>query len=570
MSGSITMSPSDSGGIDVDLKEDVDAVPLESDEALDTIPIKLTSTKESELYVEVLELCKEALSRADRVLILLQEDKSLEVKASYGSKAAFMIMREEVSSAIIRRVRRKNRAVYINDALSDEDLGARQSIRRIGQRSVLISPINSRGKNIGILYADSISLIGAFTDEDLRWSIRLSTAFGKKLTSVEKSEAVPLVGTERPLTKSLLPWHQLRKVDALAKPEDTLLLAPLPKAQEKVVFLRSLACMVSSGFPIHGALDLLADGPGRMAPYATRIAEDVAKGMPLSKAFGKHPRIFGKDFVNLIFVGENSGNLDNVMTTLADAEEANMLLKTQVMSALTYPIIVLLFTAIGCMLAPPLFLNDFFASLTAANVELPLLTKMVMHAAAALWNPVFWVVVISVILGLKTFITGSKRQEQIYQYLEQAFLRIAVFGEIYKDLSVLRFARALGMQLDAGMYLDKSIKLAGEASGSPLLNLESKQIVDRVLIGESFSFALENSEFFPKLLVEFIKIGEETATMPQMCQFVVSLLAMKTQSSIEMLQSLIEPLAMAIVGILVGAVAIACLLPLVQMVMAFM
>ena len=94
--------------------------------------------------------------------------------------------------------------------------------------------------------------------------------------------------------------------------------------------------------------------------------------------------------------------------------------------------------------------------------------------------------------------------------------------------------------------------------------------MDRVLIGESFSFALESSKFFPKLLVEFIKIGEETATMPQMCQFVVSLLAMKTQSSIEMLQSLIEPLAMAIVGILVGAVAIACLLPLVQMVMAFM
>jgi type II secretory pathway component PulF len=230
---------------------------------------------------------------------------------------------------------------------------------------------------------------------------------------------------------------------------------------------------------------------------------------------------------------------------------------------------VFLFTAIGCMLAPPLFLNDFFASLRAANVELPMLTKMVMHAAAALWNPVFWVVVISVVLGLKTFITGSKRKEQVYQYLERAFLSTAVFGEIYKDLSVLRFARALGMQLEAGMYLDKSIKLAGEASGSPLLHLESKQIVERVSIGESFSFALESSEFFPKLLVEFIKIGEETATMPQMCQFVVSLLAMKTQSSIEMLQSLIEPLAMAVVWILVGAVAIACLLPLVQMVMAF-
>ncbi|MCA9780668.1 MAG: type II secretion system F family protein [Candidatus Eremiobacteraeota bacterium] len=551
------------------MEEGVETVHNESVVGLDTVPIKLTSRSESELYVEVLELCKEALIRADRVLILLQENNSLAVKASYGSKAAFMIMREEVSSAIIRRVRRKNRAVYINDALADEDLGPRQSIRRIGQRSVLVSPINSRGKNIGILYADSISLIGAFTDEDLRWSIRLATALGKKITSVEKSEAAPVIATERPISNSLLPWHQLRKVDALSEPEDTLLMAPLPKGAEKVVFLRSLACMVSSGFPIHGALDLLADSPGRMAPYATRIAEDVAKGMPMSRAFGKHPRIFGKDFINLIYVGENSGTLDNVMTTLADAEEANMLMKTQVMSALTYPIIVFLFTAIGCMLAPPLFLNDFFASLQAANVQLPLLTRMVMHAAAAMWNPYFWVVVLSTIVGLKTFVAGSRRKEEIYQYIERALLRTAVFGEIYKDLSILRFARALGMQLDAGMYLDKSIKLAGEASGSPLLNLESKQVVDRVAIGESFSFALESSQFFPKLLIEFIRIGEETATMPQMCQFVVSLLAMKTQNSIEMLQSLIEPLAMALVGILVGAVAIACLLPLVQMVMAF-
>ena len=563
------MSPSDSGGIDVALEESVDTGPNESETGLDTVPIKLTSRSESELFVEVLELCKDALSRADRVLILLQEDKSLAVKASYGSKAAFMIMREEVSSAIVRRVRRKNRAVYINDALADEDLGPRQSIRRIGQRSVLVSPINSRGKNIGILYADSISLIGAFTDEDLRWSIRLATALGKKLTSVDQSGPASVQTIEKPIAKSFVPWHSLRKVDALAQPEDTLLMAPLPKGAEKVVFLRSLACMVSSAFPIHGALDLLADSPGRMAPYAIRIAEDVGKGMPLSAAFGKHPRIFGKDFINLIYVGENSGTLDNVMTTLADAEEANMLMKTQVMSALTYPLIVFLFTAVGCMLAPPLFLNDFFASLKAANVQLPLLTRMVMQAAAAMWNPFFWVVVLSVILGIKSFLAGSRRKEQIYQYIERAFLRTAVFGEIYKDLSVLRFARALGMQLDAGIYLDKSIKLAGEASGSPLLNVESQQVAERLSTGESFSFALERSEFFPKLLIEFIRIGEETATMPRMCQFVVSLLAMKTQSSIEMLQSLIEPLAMAVVGILVGAVAIACLLPLVQMVMAF-
>ena len=164
MSGSVTLDPSDSGGIDLDSSQvDSESCP-EKDSDLVQKPIKLASNNESDVFAEAVELCRTGLGRADRILILIQEGKRLTVKDSFGSKAAFVIMREEISSAIVRRVRRKNRAVYINDALADEELGARQSIRRIGQRSVLCAPINSKGKNIGILYADSISAVGAFDD----------------------------------------------------------------------------------------------------------------------------------------------------------------------------------------------------------------------------------------------------------------------------------------------------------------------------------------------------------------------------------------------------------------------
>jgi len=549
--------------------EETDVPVTESEISLGSVPIRLTSKYEGDLYVEALELCKEELARADRVLILLQENKSLALKASYGSKAAFMIMREEISSSIVRRVRRKNRAVFLNDALADADLGSSQSIKRIGQRSVLCTPINSRGQNIGILYADSISLIGAFTDEDLRWSIRLATALGKSLTTVEKSDFMPIQPVERPFKEPRLPWRALRQVDALAEPDDVLVLAPLPKGPEKVVFLRSLACMVEAGFPVQSALDLLADSKGGMGPYAYRIAQDVSKGMAMSRAFAKHPRLFGKDFVNLLLVGENSGTLDNVLVALADAEESNVLMRTRVMSALTYPLIVFLFTGLGCLAAPPLFLNDFFATLSEANIQLPWITQLVMQASAALWSPGYWMILLAAVWSIKTALFASKQKVVIYQTLERAFLRLAVFGEIYKDLSILKFARALGMQVEAGMYLDQSIKLAGEASGSPLLKLESELVRERLQAGESFSFALERSEFFPKALIEFIRVGEETAKLGEMCQVVVRLLADKTENSIETLQALVEPLAMALVGILVGTVAIACLLPLVQMVMAF-
>jgi type IV pilus assembly protein PilC len=563
LSGSITLDPSDSGGIDLD-QEQVDMKScLETAPSLSSAPIKFASVDEKNLYVEAIELCRKGLSRADRILILIQEGKSLSIKESFGSKAAFVIMREEVSSAIVRRARRKNRAVYINDALADEELSPRQSIRRIGQRSVLCTPINSEGKNIGILYADSISEVGAFDEDNLRWSIRLATALGRKLSEVRKSRPSP-----SSQANTFLPSFKKEKV-----PQDepsALRSFPLPSTSEKVIFLRSLACMLSSGFPIFGALDLLSNGRDRMAPFASQIAQDVSKGWTLSSACARHPQLFGKDLVNLLSVGENSGTLDNVTVALADAQENQMLMKNKVVSALTYPAVIFGFCALCCFLAPPLFLNDFFANIAeTSSSSLPWLTRLVMWCSAALWNPGVWVAVLSLGVLLKQAFKRSGRSASATQFLESRLLDVPVFGEMYRNISVLKFARALGMQLEAGMYLDKSVLLAAEASGSPLLSSEAQGVVKRIKSGESFSFALERSEFFPRTLIEFIRVGEETAKLGEMCAFVERLLTTKTENSIEVMQALIEPLAMAVVGILVGIVAIACLLPLVQMVQAF-
>ena len=380
MSGSVTLDPSDSGGIDLDSSQvDSESCP-EKDSDLVQKPIKLASNNESDVFAEAVELCRTGLGRADRILILIQEGKRLTVKDSFGSKAAFVIMREEISSAIVRRVRRKNRAVYINDALADEELGARQSIRRIGQRSVLCAPINSKGKNIGILYADSISAVGAFDDDSLRWSIRLTTALGKKLSEVKQGSrpsttpGAALVASLTSRKKEPAPENELKALGSF----------PKPSASEKVIFLRSLACMLSSGFPIYGALDLLSEGRDRMAPFASQIAQDVSKGWPLSKACARHPHLFGKDVINLMAVGENSGTLDNVTVTLADAEESQMVMRGKVVSALTYPSIIFGFCALCCFLAPPLFLNDFFENLAeTSSTGLPWLTRLVMFCSDA-------------------------------------------------------------------------------------------------------------------------------------------------------------------------------------------
>lgn len=577
MSRQATLDPSDSGSTELedDALERFEVSPDLDGIAIDMDPVILEQTVDNLLYKEAIDLCRERLSRADRILLLIQDGRVLELKESYGSKAAFVIMKEDISQAIVRRVRRKKRAIVISDALSDDELGVRQSVKKIGQRSVLCTPITHKGQTMGILYADSISLVGAFSQSELRWSIRLARALGKSLASATRGlsaeeKSSTLKEFVQPLTSGF-PWGKEKaEVSVISsKLPPKLRVLPKPSASDKVVFLRSLACMLSSGFPIYGALDLLSQSGSRFAPYAALMTEDVSKGHPLSSAMSRFPNLFGKDYLNLVAVGEKSGTLDLAMVSLADNEESLMVLRAKVLSALTYPLIIFLFCLIGCLAAPPLFLNEFFRNLSESNVELPFITKVVMTASSLMWNPLTWIVGVGTIFAAHAGWQVGKKKKRLRLAFENLLLRLSIFGEMYRDICVLKFIRALAIQLEAGLYLDKSLKLAADASGCRTLKREVNLVVDRILAGESFAFALTRTEFFPATFVEFVNVGEETGRMSEMCHFVETLLANKTENSIEMTQALIEPLAMALVGILVGVVALACLLPLVQMIQNF-
>lgn len=577
MKPSATLDPSDSGSTRFD-DEALDSYEARAASVLSTQDqetISLVGTTDLALFDEVIALCRERLSRADRILLLIQEGKVLEIKGSYGSKAAFVIMKEEISQAIIRRVRGKQRAIFISDALSDEELGARQSIKKIGQRSVLCAPITIKGETVGILYADSISLIGAFTEAELRWSIRLTTALSRSLLTAKREQpkkkaAAPGGLPELPRAAKIYPWQKAVAEEPSDRPNrDPMLGLPRPSSAEKVVFLRSLACMLSSGFPIYGALEILGQSGSRFSPYAMKMADDIGRGWPLSKAFARYPYIFSLDYIQLLIVGENSGTLDISMVSLADREERQMQLRGKVIGALTYPAIILIFCMLGCMLAPPLFLNDFFLNLAASNVELPLITKLVMGLSTVLGNPLSWILAGS-LLFLARPAWGMLRQRQdLFAKVEEQLFRLPIFGELYRTLTVLKFIRALELQLNAGIYLDKSINLAASASGSPQLQAQATLAVERILAGESFAFALSRSEFFPEAFVEFINVGEETGRLSDMLGFVEALLSAQAEETIETTQALVEPLAMAMVGLMVGVVALACLLPLVQMIQSF-
>lgn len=528
----------------------------------------LHASTRHELYSEVISACRRNVARADRILLLLQEGKSFEVKASFGSKAVYVITDETVSRSILRRVRRTQRAVSISDALADSDLAAQQSIKAIGQRSVLCCPITLSGKCVGVLYLDSISLVGAFSEEEFRWTIRLANSIARKLPQLKETPASqPADTSPRPPA----PRHPVTLTSPDRSPQApefpaVTLGGTSPSLSELTVFFRSLSCLLGAGLTLSNSVSVLSEQESKMGRVAGFLAADLNKGVPLSAAFSRFPHLFSLDIRSLVAVGERSGTLDTVMDSIARNVEKNWKLREKLKSALTYPAVISAFCLLGVMLAPPLFLNDFFRSLQESHMELPLLSKVIMEISGLIWHPVAWIALASVMSVVSFYWKRLYRLPRGRRLVESFLLRLPGLGEVYRKLQLLRFFRALGLQLESGLYLDKSLKLAAQVSGSDHFREEISRAVERIHAGETLSFSLGRSGLFEVTAVEFMKVGEETGKVPEMCRAVESLLSQETEHAIDVGQSLVEPMTMALLGVLTGIVAIGCLLPLVRMI----
>jgi type II secretory pathway component PulF len=565
------------------------------------------------LLKEALVKVRDQIRTADRVIFLMQEGRQFAIKAAHGGRPGRQLPVEKVSRSILRRVRRTGRTLFLSDAMSDNGLGPRRSIQEIGQRSVICAPLKARGKVVGLMYADTVSMIAAFTPAHLQWVNRLTESLNEQLEplvpgyleTLGEQTTAPGDDPESPLILPLQPAESVRSLPlgglplrpsngtALAEvalaPDHTPLGPEEHKARqaqrqearerarerplrlrELALFYRPLSSMLAAGITVHHALDLLGEQTSRQALVARSLHQDVVHGHRLSLAMARFPAIFSAVQRALIKVGEETGSLDIVTRSLADHAEHRMKLRGKVIGALTYPVLVACFTLLGCMLAPPLFLNDFFLSLQSSGVALPPLTRLVMTLAAALWSPLVW------LLAMASGYVGNRLWRKIRAHpdrarqLERALLAVPVFGPVRQAFFLLDFMQSLALQLEAGLRLDKSLLLSATVSDNAYLQERTLWVVDHVKSGDSLSFALRRARVFPRAVVEFVQLGEETGKMSDCLRYSEALLRERAEAALEIAQAMMEPLAISLVGILVGVVALACMLPLVRMFEAFL
>lgn len=570
---------------------------------------------------EALETLREQIRTADRVVFLMQEGRQFAIKAAHGGRPGRQVPVEKVSRSILRRVRRTGRTLFLSDAMSDNGLGPRRSIQEIGQRSVICAPLKARGKVVGLVYADTVSVIAAFTPAHLDWVNRLTESLseqiepllpGQSLTMLDEQTIAPGDDPDSELIIPLSPPDAnrppppsasasvsnyrsgLRAADVALAPDQVPLdpatarkalearQARLVKDRARVrrqnplglkdlaVFYRGLSSMLASGITVHHALDLLGEQTSPIAPVARSLHGDVVGGHRLSLAMARFSHVFSPVQRALIKVGEESGSLDILTRALADHVEQRMRLKGKVIAALTYPGLVAAFTLLGCMLAPPLFLNDFFLTLEATGVPLPTLTRVVMAITGALWNPLSWLGLAGLLVGLRQAWKRLKASPRWAGKMEDWALRLPVIGPVRQAFFLLDFMQTLALQLEAGLRLDKSLLLSASVSGNVHLQQKTLWVVDHVKAGDSLSFALRRSKVFPRTVVEFVQLGEETGKMSDCLRFSEALLRERAENALATAEALMEPLAICLVGFLVGVVALACMLPLVRMFEAFL
>ena len=331
-----------------------------------------------------------------------------------------------------------------------------------------------------------------------------------------------------------------------------------------VVMTRQLADMTAARLPMFRSLSVLVEqaDSSAMRGLLEAVRADVQQGRPLSEALQRHPRYFPDLFVNMVRAGETSGHLHAVLLRLAEFLEKSSQRRSQVISALLYPA-VLMTVAIGAVTFIIGFLIPKLSALFKEMEQtLPLITQallLVANVVAKTWWMLL-ILVICLVVGIRWYVRTQAGREA----MDLLALRAPLLGPIWHKMAVSRLARTFGTMLVGGVPILTSLEISGNAVGNRPMARAVAAMREEVQQGSSVSAALERAGAFPPLLVHMAGVGEETGQLPEMMARVADSLDFEVDSTLGRLTTLLEPIVIIVMGIIVGFIVLAVLLPIFQ------
>ncbi len=331
---------------------------------------------------------------------------------------------------------------------------------------------------------------------------------------------------------------------------------------ELAMFTRRLSDLSSAGLPLDRALSVAGEQAESisMQQMAEEALEEVRGGLPVSEALAKHPKLFNTVYTQTLRAGEASGQFPEVAGRLADFEEKEVARRSQIVSAMVYPA-VLLFAALGVITFMLTFVVPKLATVfEGLGSDLPLSTKILLATSTFLATQ--WLYIIGGVVGAVLFYRAWASTDAGALTRDRMILRLPVAGKIISKAVISRYARVLGTLVYGGVPIMEALNLAGQATGNRVMMSDSKLVEEEVREGVRIADAMRDTESFPSLLTHMVAIGEETGDLPRMLNRVADSMDFEVDHGMTRLTSIIEPAIVLFMGGFVGFVVLSILLPI--------
>ena len=332
------------------------------------------------------------------------------------------------------------------------------------------------------------------------------------------------------------------------------------------IFSRQLSTMLTAGIPLVQAFDIVGNGHDNPAVQrlVMNIKQDVESGASLAEALAKHPLHFDDLFVNLVMAGEQAGALETLLDKIATYKEKTEAIKKKVKKALFYPGAVMVVALIVTTILLIFVIPEFESLFQGFGADLPAFTRMIIDLSVFVRsNGIFIVMAVTGAIG--GYIYAYKRNRKLREIQDRIALKLPIIGGILDKSAVARFARTLATMFAAGVPLVEALESVSGACGNIVYEIAVLQMRDEVATGQRLQHAMENTERFPNMVIQMIAVGEESGSLDEMASKVADFYEDDVDNAVDGLSSLLEPLIMAILGVLVGGLVIAMYLPIFKM-----
>jgi len=329
---------------------------------------------------------------------------------------------------------------------------------------------------------------------------------------------------------------------------------------------RQLATMMKAGVPLVQSFDIVADGLENkgLQELVMSIRNDISSGTSFAGALRKHPKHFDNLYCNLVDSGEKAGALEQMLDRIATYLEKTELLKKKVKKAMTYPIAVVVVAIIVTAILLVKVVPQFESLFQGFGAELPVFTQMVVHLSE--WMQTWWFVVLLGIVGtIFLFKEAVRRSQKFSDLVDKYVLKLPVVGEILDKSAVAKFGRVLSTTFAAGVPLVDALDSVAGATGNAVYRDAIDRIKNDVSSGTQLQASMRQQDVFPVMAVQLTAIGEESGNLDEMLAKVAEHYEAVVDDMVDNLTALMEPMIMAVLGVLVGGLIIAMYLPIFQM-----